>query len=106
MILFTLLTGIIYPLLSLVLAQVFFPWQANGSLIEQNGKIDWFSINWTIISLIPIIFGDALLLQPLFLIMENSSGSNIGPSNPDFLATVKDRVTQLYKQSESTIIIS
>ncbi len=29
---------VIYPILSLAIAQLFFPWQANGSLITQNNK--------------------------------------------------------------------
>ncbi len=35
----TLLTGIIYPLAITFVAQTFFPNQANGSVIEKNGKI-------------------------------------------------------------------
>jgi potassium-transporting ATPase KdpC subunit len=36
---FTLLTGIVYPLLVTGIAQVFFPEKANGSLIKKNNEI-------------------------------------------------------------------
>ena len=38
-VLFTIVTGLIYPLAVTGVAQVLFPWQASGSLVVADGKV-------------------------------------------------------------------
>ena len=38
LLLFTLVTGLLYPLAVTGLAQVLFPWQANGSVLAVRGR--------------------------------------------------------------------
>jgi K+-transporting ATPase ATPase C chain len=92
-IVFTLLCGIAYPLVVTGIAQVGFDDKADGSLIERDG----------------VIVGSELIGQNFAADVyfwprpsaagatgydgASSSGSNLGPTNPDFLATVEDRVT-------------
>lgn len=39
LVLFTLLTGVVYPFVTTGIASVLFPYQARGSLIERDGKV-------------------------------------------------------------------
>jgi len=36
---FALLTGLVYPIVTVGAAELFFPWQARGSLVERNGEV-------------------------------------------------------------------
>lgn len=91
----TLLTGVAYPYLVTGIAQLAFPRQANGSLIESGGKnvgsiligqpFDDPRYFWTRPS--------ATSPQPYNAMA--SSGSNQGPRNPALADAVKDRVKAL-----------
>lgn len=94
LILFTILTGLIYPLVITVCAQLLFPWRANGSLIEQDSKIIGSILIGQPFTDARYFWGRPSATSPFPYNAESSSGSNMGPSNPKFLATVKERVGQ------------
>lgn len=95
LVLFTVLAGIIYPLIVTGIAQTVFPSQANGSLIIKGGKT----------------VGSALIGQPFddpkyfwprpsatSPFADNagaSSGSNLSPTNPALVQAVQGRVEAL-----------
>ncbi|MDQ0371770.1 potassium-transporting ATPase subunit KdpC [Cellulomonas humilata] len=95
----TVLLGFVYPLAVTGIAQVAFPWQANGSLVSSTGERvtsrddavgslligqgfdgpEWFHPR-------PSAAGDGYDTLA-------SAGSNLGPLNEDLLATVVERRT-------------
>ena len=95
LVILTVLTGLFYPLSVTALAQFFFPWQANGSLVEQGGKRLGSLLIGQAFSSPDYFWGRPSATQPFPYNGEASSGSNSGPSNPDFLALVKERVHNL-----------
>jgi len=88
---FTVITGLVYPLVVTGVSQVAFRSKANGSLVKVDG----------------VVVGSKLLGQsfaePKYFHPRpsaagegydglSSSASNLGPTNPDFLATVQKRI--------------
>lgn len=98
----TILTGLIYPIIVTGIAQLLFPWQANGSIIMQNGEPIGSLLIGQEFTNANYFWGRPSATTPFPYNAASSSGSNMGPSNPDFLATVKTRVARLQTSSNST----
>lgn len=91
----TLITGLIYPVLVTAVAQVVFPAQANGSVIVKDGQ----AIGSRLIGQSfddPKYFWGRLSATASFPYnAASSSGSNLGPLNPDLLKAVQSRIAAL-----------
>jgi potassium-transporting ATPase KdpC subunit len=95
--LFTVLTGLIYPLAMAGLAQAIFPSQANGSVIMKKGKPVGSSLLGQQFEDQKYFWGRLSATTPYPYNSGSSSGSNIGQNNPDLMKGVQARVDALRK---------
>ena len=111
-VLFTVLTGLAYPLAMTGIAQALFPRQANGSLIVKDGKVigsDLIGQNFTS----PRYFhgrpsatsdtdpNDSTKTVPAPYNAANSAGSNAGPTSKALIGRVKEDVEKLKAENPS-----
>jgi potassium-transporting ATPase KdpC subunit len=105
-----LITGLIYPLAMTGIAQVLFPRQSNGSLIEQNGKIVGSALIGQQFSGAGYFHGrpsattapdpnDATKTVAAPYNAANSVGSNLGPTNKALVERVKADVEKLKEEN-------
>jgi len=95
LILLTVLTGGIYPALVTGIAQFVFPGQANGSLIEQNGKAVGSALVGQPFSDPKHFWSRPSATSPYPNNASSSSGSNQGPLNPALKEAVEARIKAL-----------
>ena len=95
LLLFTILTGIIYPLVVTGIAQVIFPEQANGSIIVKNGKAVGSGLIGQQFEDPKYFWGRLSATGPYPYNGAASTGSNLGPNNPDLTAAVEARIKAL-----------
>lgn len=88
----TLLTGIVYPVVVTGLGQWLFPEQANGSLVQRDGKAVGSLLVGQNFSDPGHFWGRPSATGPFPNNAAVSSGSNLGPLNPALVDAVKSRV--------------
>jgi K+-transporting ATPase ATPase C chain len=113
----TVITGLIYPLLMTGIAQAVFPYQANGSLIEKDGKVIGSALIGQSFTSDKYFHGrpsattepdpkDPTKTVPVPYAADNSAGSNLGPTSKALVDRVKDAAAKLAAENPNTPIPS
>jgi K+-transporting ATPase ATPase C chain len=89
------LTGIVYPLAITGIAQVVFPRQANGSLIYRDGRPVASELIGQSFDDPKYFWGRPSATSPMPYNAGSSGGSNLGPTNPDLIKAVGERIAAL-----------
>lgn len=101
----TLLTGLFYPLAMTAVGQVAFPWQANGSLVESDGARTTSRDDAVGSALVAQGFTGEQYFHPRPSAAGDgydtlaSGGSNLGPLNPDLVASIEERKAAVAEQN-------
>jgi len=107
-ILLSILTGLIYPAIITVIGKNIFPFESQGSLIVQNGKIIGSQLIGQSFTDPAFFWGRPSATSQNAYNALASGGSNLGPLNPDLIKTVGTRVDtlqQMYPANKSAIPI-
>src|SRR5262249_34755754 len=111
----TVITGLIYSLAMTGIAQVLFPKQAQGSLIERNGTVVGSELIGQVFESDKYFHGrpsattapdpnDSTKTVPAPYNAANSGASNLGPSNKALIDRVQGDMDKLKQQNPSTPI--
>jgi potassium-transporting ATPase KdpC subunit len=109
-VLMTIITGLAYPLGMTGIAQVLFPHQANGSLIEKDGKVIGSMLIGQNFVGDKYFHGrpsattepdakDPTKSDPVPYAADNSSGSNLGPTSKALITRVQGDAATLHKEN-------
>lgn len=115
LVLLTGITGLAYPLAMTGAAQIIFPAQANGSLIEKNGTVVGSALIGQTFTSDRYFHGrpsattgadpaDASKTVPQPYNAANSMGSNLGPTNPALMDRVKGDLAALKAENPAAAV--
>jgi potassium-transporting ATPase KdpC subunit len=111
----TLITGLVYPLAMTGIAGLIFPRQAQGSLIERDGKVVGSELIGQVFTSDTYFHGrpsattapdpkDATKTIPAPYNAANSGGSNLGPSNKALIDRVQGDIEALKKENPAAAV--
>jgi K+-transporting ATPase ATPase C chain len=111
----TIITGLVYPLVMTGIAGVIFPYQAQGSMIEQDGKVVGSALIGQEFTSDKYFHGrpsatvapdpnDSTKTVPAPYNAANSGGSNLGPTNKALVERVQGDVDKLKQENPSAAV--
>jgi K+-transporting ATPase ATPase C chain len=95
----TLLLGVAYPLIVTVLAQALFPSNANGQLIERDGRVVGSRVIGQAFVSAGYFHGRPSAAGTEGYDATASSGSNLGPTSKKLVDAVRQRVVDLQREN-------
>jgi potassium-transporting ATPase KdpC subunit len=93
--LFTVITGVVYPVVVTVIAHLVFAHEAAGSLVVEGGKTVGSTLIGQPFDDPKYFWGRPSATSPFGYNAASSSGSNLSPTNADLVKTVQGRVDAL-----------
>lgn len=93
----TLITGVAYPLFITAIAQLLFPHQANGSLLTEDDKLVGSELIGQQFAKPEYFWGRVSATSPVPYNAAASSGSNLGPANPQLRKIAERQAASLLK---------
>jgi len=111
----TVITGLVYPLAMTGIAEVIFPYQAQGSLIEKDGKVVGSALIGQVFADDKYFHGrpsatntpdpkDPTKTVDAPYNAANSGGSNLGPTNKALIDRIKGDVDKLKAENPSAAV--
>ena len=104
LILFTVVTGVIYPFAVTSVSQVIMPEKANGSLITRDGKVVGSELIGQSFAAPEYFWSRPSATSAKPYDAAGSGGSNLGPTNPALIEALKQRIEALKSSNPAAAI--